>query len=78
MRIALIYKHGGVYIDVSVMLVNGLDWLLKIAQMPSNFIWNRFDTLPKILMPYNPWYMNPGDWVVNEVHNTKQASTLGY
>jgi mannosyltransferase OCH1-like enzyme len=48
--LALLSKYGGVYMDASYCLVENLDWLINIAQQPSQFIYNRFGELPKVFL----------------------------
>ena len=41
-RIALLYKYGGVYMDSTFVLVDNFDWILNIARYPSQYIYNRY------------------------------------
>lgn len=58
-RIALLYKYGGVYIDTTFILVDNFDWILNIARYPSQYIYNRYGELPKILGTFHPWWSTP-------------------
>jgi mannosyltransferase OCH1-like enzyme len=55
-RLALLSKYGGVYMDASYCLVENLDWLINIAQQPTQFIYNRFGELPKVFLFFHPMY----------------------
>lgn len=78
MRIALVYKHGGIYVDASVIFVENFDWLFFISRVPSNYIWNRFGALPKILLSFHPWFRYPAQWTIDATHNTKSTIKLCY
>ena len=65
LRISLVYKYGGIYMDGSMIMVEKLDWIFNISKIPSNYLWNRYGTLPKIIMGITPWLSNPADWVIN-------------
>jgi len=45
-RLALMYKYGGVYFDVATVSLQNFDWIIDIAKLPSQFIFNRFGELP--------------------------------
>lgn len=78
-RLALLMRHGGVYIDASFMLLESLDWLVNIAAYPSEFIFNRYGQLPSVFMFLNPQYGSPYDeWRVDPYHNTKAHWHLSY
>ena len=79
MRLALLAKHGGVYMDVSYVLLEGLDWLVKIASYPSQFVFNRYGQVPEVFMFFNPHYGGSFDeWQVDPQHNTKAHWHLSY
>lgn len=61
-RKAIIAKYGGVYLDVSYFALESLDWILDIAKYPSQFIFNRFGELPKVLMFFHPHFGQPFKW----------------
>ena len=42
-RKAIIYKYGGIYLDVSYFAMESLEWILDIAKYPSQYIFNRYD-----------------------------------
>jgi hypothetical protein len=48
--LALLYKYDGVYVDASVIALYNFDWLVNIAKIPSQYIFNRRGELPSILM----------------------------
>lgn len=77
-RIALVLKHGGVYMDSTFILLDGLEWIVNIDQYPSEYIFNRYGSLPRVLLTFHPWYANPSDWQIDEVANTKSAWHLAY
>lgn len=41
-RKAIIAKYGGIYLDVSYISLESFDWILNIAQYPSQYIFNRY------------------------------------
>lgn len=41
-RKAIIHKYGGIYMDVSYIALESFEWILNIAQYPSQFIFNRY------------------------------------
>lgn len=55
-RLALLIKHGGVYMDAAFMLLQDLSWLIDIASYPSQFVFNRYGELPSVFMFFNPHY----------------------
>lgn len=73
MRLALIYRYGGVYFDVSVLAVENFDWLVNIAALPSQYIFNRYGDLPSVLMFWNPNNGGFFEWEVDEAAGTKQG-----
>lgn len=61
-RLSLLYYNGGVYFDASSIAIENFDWLLKIGRFPSQFIFNRFETNPKVLLSIHPCEGMPGTW----------------
>ena len=53
-RLALVSAHGGVYFDSSYVALTNFEWLVNIARYPSQFIYNRFGELPKVLVHFHP------------------------
>jgi mannosyltransferase OCH1-like enzyme len=42
-RLALIAKHGGIYIDAATFQIDdSLDWVLNLTRLPSKYFWNRY------------------------------------
>ena len=41
-RLALIYAHGGIYMDVSYIWFESFNWFVEVAKEPTHFIFNRF------------------------------------
>ncbi len=70
-RLALLSKHGGLYLDSTYVLMESLDWLLNIGRYPSQNIFNRFGHLPKVVMLWYGQGASPFDWKIDEKHNTK-------
>ena len=55
-RLALLGKYGGIYLDVSTFSVEGVEWVLNIAQVPVEGVLNRYGELPKALVTHWPVY----------------------
>ena len=64
-RLSLMVKYGGIYMDSSFLALESFDWLLNIGKYPSEFIFNRYGNLPKVLMYWHPHYGSPFDWVID-------------
>ena len=77
-RKAIIAKYGGVYMDVSYVALESLDWILNIAKYPSQFVFNRFGELPKVLMFFHPHFGQPFRWDFDERANTKSMELTAY
>ncbi len=77
-RKAIIHKYGGVYLDVSYIALESLDWVLDIAQYPSQYVFNRYGALPKVLMFFHPHYGQPFRWTFDEGANTKRMELTAY
>ena len=46
-RLALVYEHGGIYLDASTFQVDeSFDWILQLPQIPRSLIWNRYGESP--------------------------------
>lgn len=41
-RLCLIYKYGGLYVDASTMAIESFDWIVNIAKLPTHYIFNRY------------------------------------
>ena len=77
-RLSLLSKYGGIYLDASIIAVDNFDWLVNIAKFPSQYIFNRYGELPSALMFWNP---NTGgflEWEVDEAVNTKEGWRYGF
>lgn len=61
-RLSLLHYNGGVYMDASSIAIENFDWLLKIGRFPSQFIFNRFETNPKVLLSIHPCEGGSGTW----------------
>ena len=73
LRLALLIKHGGVYMDMGTFLQGSVEWIPNIARIPSRLIFNRFNELPKVLMAFSHYMPNPGFWKINPKTKTKQT-----
>ena len=58
-RIAIIAKYGGIYMDASYFAVESLDWIINIAKYPSQYVFNRYGELPSVLMLFHPHFGQP-------------------
>lgn len=77
-RIAVIAKHGGIYMDASYFALEKFDWIINISQYPSQFVFNRFGSLPKTLMFFHPHFGQPFTWVYDQEANTKRMWLSAY
>ena len=64
-RLALLAKHGGIYMDASFMAIESFDWLVNIGKYPSQYIFNRFGSLPRVFMMFHPHYGSPFEWTID-------------
>lgn len=65
-RLALLLKHGGIYMDASMVPTQTLDWVINIGRLPSEYIFNRYGELPKVFMTFHPfWGGEPEGWTVS-------------
>lgn len=64
-RLAVLKKYGGIYMDVSYVLIDDLSWLVDIQNYDSRFIFNRYGDLPTIFMLWHPDLGSPFTWSVN-------------
>jgi mannosyltransferase OCH1-like enzyme len=58
-RLALLAKYGGIYMDASFFALESFDWLVNIGRYPSQYIFNRFGNLPKVVMMFHPHWGGP-------------------
>lgn len=58
-RLAILHKHGGVYLDVSIVSLQNFDWIVNIGKYPSQYIFNRFGSNPNIFMVFHPFMGQP-------------------
>jgi len=70
-RLALLYKYGGVYLDAATVAVQNFDWLVNIAKLPSQLVFNRFGDVPDVLMFWNQHYGGEFEWEISETYHTK-------
>lgn len=77
-RLALLMEHGGVFIDLSIVLVQGLDWLQQIASIASGRIFDRCGSVPKAFMLWHPFETHPLSWNISQQCNTKSLSHPSY
>jgi hypothetical protein len=71
-------KYGGIFIDGDYITVDSFDWILDIANYPSEMVFNRFGDLPKVLMYFYPHYGQPFYWTFNATANTKSMWHCSY
>ncbi len=71
-RLAVLYLHGGIYFDITSVGVQSYDWIANIGKFPSQLIFNRFGTNPKVLMTWHPYDAQPGGWQYKSI-NKKQS-----
>lgn len=77
-RLALISKHGGIYLDSTYVSLEGFDWVVNIGRYPSQYIFNRYGHLPKVLLLWFGLVADPFDFEIDEKHNTKSTWRLSY
>lgn len=77
-RLALLIKYGGIYLDASYVAVENFDWLINIGRYQSRYVFNRYGDLPKVFMMWHPHYGAPLEWSINEKYNIKTQWHLAY
>lgn len=77
-RLSVMAKYGGIYMDASYFTVDGLSWIVNITQAPSQMIFNRYGQMPRALMFFHPHYGNAFDWTYDKQANTKQLMVSAY
>jgi mannosyltransferase OCH1-like enzyme len=77
-RLALVAKYGGVYMDLSYIMLENFNWLINITKYPSNLIFNRYGKRPNNFMFFHPHYGSPFMWDVDPKVNSKIGWQLGY
>ena len=77
LRLALVYRHGGVYMDIATLLRGDLEWLWDIASLPSQYVFNRYGEVPRMLTMFYAFSGGPGKWVVDPAFNTKTFRHIG-
>ena len=78
LRLALLIRHGGVYLDMSIFLEADLSWIWNIASMPSQYVFNRYGDLPRALMVVYLYEGGPGVWSVDSPRATKAFEHMGF
>jgi hypothetical protein len=78
MRLALLSRHGGLFIDLNTILVHSLDWLPQIASISSGRIFDRCGRTPKVFLLFSPFATHPLAWNISKECNTKSAVHLAY
>ena len=71
-------RYGGIYMDVSYIPIETFDWIINIARYPTQYIYNRYGQLPRILMLFHPHYGQPFEWTYDPAANTKQMLLTAY
>lgn len=64
-RVALIAKHGGIYMDASYYWTESFKWILEVAKEPAHLFYNRFGEVPKVLMQFHCLEGAPFDWKID-------------
>lgn len=77
-RLALIAKYGGIYLDVSVFSIKGFEWILNIAQAPLESISNRFGELPKAFISHWPLFAMNFNESYDKTANTNRLMVNHY
>lgn len=78
-RLALVYKHGGVYIDATTFTTEqNFDFIQNITRVPSGLIWNRYGDQPKYLMFWHGHWGHPSNWNFDYKFKTKKQWHLSY
>ena len=72
LRLALLNRHGGVYMDMSVVVTGDIDWITNIARLPSHLFMNRFSPMPKVVMSFSCALPKAGFWTIKEERGVKQ------
>ena len=62
--------------DMTTYLQEDIDWILNIARLPSHLIYNRFESLPKLLMSFSIYILLPPFWTINPTTKSKQAQVM--
>jgi hypothetical protein len=77
-RLALISQHGGIYLDATFVFFEGFEWIVNIGRYPSQYVFNRFGHLPKVLLYWGVQDGSPVNWEIDEKYNTKNIWHLAY
>lgn len=78
-RLALMYKHGGVYVDASTFTTEeNFDFVQNITRIPSGLLWNRYGQHPKNLLFWHVRFAHPSNWQMDYKYNTKKQWELSY
>lgn len=79
MRLFLLKKYGGIYMDASFLLIEPLTWLVNITNYPRKYLYNRYGQHPTVFMFFNPQYAtNIYQTQVDVMHNTRNYWHLAY
>jgi hypothetical protein len=78
-RLAIIYEHGGVYVDASTYTTGeNFDFIKNVTRIPSNMLWNRYGNEPEVFMYWNSLLGCPANWHYDEKRKTKVQWHLSY
>jgi mannosyltransferase OCH1-like enzyme len=77
-RIAVLARYGGIYMDVSFFAVENFDWIINISRYPSQYVFNRFGEVPAVFMMFHPHDGQPFNWKLDKEANTKNMRLCGY
>ena len=75
-RLELLVKYGGVYMDMTTYLQAEVDWLLNIARLPSHLFLNRFGGLPKVFVSYSFYLAKPPFWSIDKGTKLKETEKM--
>ncbi len=70
-KLHILIRYGGIWISKHYFALESFDWILNITSYPSNFVYNRYGNLPKVVMYFHPHYGQPFDWTFDAEANTK-------
>lgn len=70
-KLHILIRYGGIWISKHYFALESLEWVQKITNYPTQFVFNRYGTTPSVLMYFHPHYGQPLSWVYDANQNTK-------
>lgn len=70
-RLALVSRYGGIYLDASYFFLEDLGWITDIAKEPTKYVFNRFGDVPRVLMQFHPIEGGLFDWQWHPSEDTR-------